>query len=638
MVNKPLARKGQMHRSKQLASFYLLAIVVALSFYPTFSQSEVNSVPQRSEIEERYKWKLEDIYASNQLWEQDFKKVESLFPLFENLRGKLSESAQTLLSGLVLRDSLSNILDRLYVYANMRRDEDNRVPLYQELSDGAGSLQTRVNQALSYIEPEITSIADSTLARFIKTKSGLTIYRHYLEDLLRTKAHILPAPEEEILALAGDLARGSQNVFEMLDNADIKYGTIKDEEGKELELSKARYQKIIESTDRRVRQEANYAFNSAYRPYYNTLGANLSANVSKHIFFAKSRKYSSSLQASLDANNIPVSVYHNLIKTINANLKPLHRYASLRKKVLKLDQLHPFDLYVPLVPEAKMEIPYEKAKQTVISGLAPLGKTYLDDLNEGFGAGWIDVHETQGKGSGAYCWGSYSTHPYVLLNYNNTLEDMFTIAHELGHALNSLYTNGKQPYIYSDHATFVAEVASVTNEVLLMKELLRPTSDPRQKLYLTNYFIDLIRGTFYQQALYAEFELAIHERAEKGEALSSESMSQLYREIVQKYWGPELVIDSVNTIAWARVPHFYYNFYVFQYATGQAAGVALAENLSLRDPQAQKRYLDFLAAGSSDYPINLLKTAGVDMIQPEPVLAVIELFDDLVGQMEQLLD
>lgn len=626
-----------MKRAKySLVVCFLTAFSVSI-FSPAYPQPEMSAVPQRSQIEEKYKWRLDHIYANDQRWEKDFKKVESLFPRFESLKGKLSESGQTLLSGLVLRDSLSNILDRLYVYANMRRDEDNRAPVYQEMSDRAGSLRTRAGQALSFIEPEIISIPDSTLARFIKSESDLVTYQHYLDNLLRTKAHILPAPEEEILALSGDLARGPQNVFEMLDNADIKYGPIKDEQGKEVELSKARYQRFIESTDRRVRKDANYVYNTAYRAYYNTLGANLSADISKDIFFSKARKYNSSLEASLDANNIPVLVYHNLIKTVNHNLGPLHRYASLRKKILKLDELHPYDLYVSLVPEAKMDIPYEKGKETVISGLTPLGKTYLNDLKAGFEAGWIDVYETQGKGSGAYSWGAYSTHPYVLLNYNNTLEDMFTIAHEMGHAMNSFYTNKKKLYIYSDHATFVAEVASITNEVLLMKELLKTTTDPKRKLYLVNYFIEQIRGTFYQQALLAEFELAIHEKAEKGEALSSESMSQLYQELLQKYSGPDLVIDSVNTIGWARIPHLYYNFYVFQYATGQAAGVALSEKISKGDQEAQKKYLDFLAAGSSDYPINLLKVAGVDMTKPEPVLEVVKLFDELVGELEQLV-
>jgi len=626
-----------MNKSKYLVLFSILTALILLTFSPAQSQSSVGAVPQRADIQEVYKWRLQDIYATGQLWEQDFKKVEAMLPQFEKFKGKFQQSGQHLESCLVLRDSLLNILDRLYVYANMRRDEDSRVPAYQEMSDRAGNLRTRVDQALSFIEPEITSLSSATLQKFVKSRSGLKIFRHYLDNLVRVKAHILPASQEELLASAGNLARGPSNVFDMLDNADIKYGTIKDEKGKKVELSKARYAKFLESTNRRVRKAAMLAYNSAYYAYYNTLGANYGTSIDKDIFFAKARKYNSSLEASLDASNIPASVYNNLIKTINANLEPLHHYASLRKKILKLDELHPYDLYVPLVPETKMEFTYEEAKNTVLSGLFLLGQTYLQDLKKGFESGWVDVYETRGKGSGAYSWGAYSTHPYVLMNYNGTLEDVFTIAHEMGHAMNGFYTNRKQPYIYSDHATFVAEVASVTNEVLLMNELLKTETDPKKKLYLTNYFIEMVRGTFYQQALFAEFELAVHEKAEKGEALSSESMSQMYKEIVQKYWGPDLVIDSVATIGWARVPHFYTNYYVYQYATSQAASISLAEKISQGDKQAQQRYLDFLAAGSSDYPIEILKKAGVDMTKPEPVMAVIRLFDELVNQMEELL-
>jgi len=626
-----------MNKSKYLVLTSIPIALILFTFSLAQSQSSAGAVPQRADIQEVYQWRLQDIYATDQLWEQDFKKVEAMLPRFENLRGRLGKSAKNLESGLVLRDSLMNILDRLYVYANLRKDEDNRLPAYQEMSERAGFLQTKVNQILSFIEPEIISLSTATFDKFKKSQPGLKIYQHYLNDLMRTKAHILPAEQEELLALAGDLARGPSKTFDMLDNADIKYGDIKDEKGKKVELSKARYAKFMESAKRRVRKDAFLAYNSAYHTYYNTLGANYSSSVNKDIFFAKSRKYNSTLEASLDASNIPVSVYQNLIGTINQNLEPLHRYASLRREVLELDHLQIYDLYVPLVPEAKMEFSYEQAINIVTSGLMPLGRTYNQDLKAGFEAGWIDVYETQGKGSGAYSWGAYSTHPYVLLNYNNTLEDVFTIAHEMGHAMNSFYTNRKQPYIYSDYATFVAEVASVTNEVLLMNELLEQTTDPKRKLYLTNYFIEMIRGTFYQQALYAEFEYAAHEKAEKGEALSTESMGQLYQEILQKYWGPDLVIDSIATIGWARVPHFYYNYYVYQYATSQAAGIALAEEISAGDKEAQQRYLDFLAAGSSDYPIEILKKAGVDMTKPEPVMAVIKLFDQLVTQLEQLL-
>ncbi|MCI0531638.1 MAG: oligoendopeptidase F [candidate division Zixibacteria bacterium] len=618
-------------------SFRLVLIAVLLGLSSLcFSQSET-AVPQRSEIEDQYKWRVGDMYTNNNAWEADFKKVEGMLTRFESYKGKIGQSPKSLLDLLTLQDSLGMIVDQLYVYSNLRRDEDNRASEYQEMSTRAASLQTKAGQATSFIEPELTTIPQATIQDYIKKEAGLKKYSQYFDNLWRTQAHILPPEQEELLALAGDMARGSSNVFEMLDNADVKYGKIKGEDGKEVELSKARFRLFLESNDRRVRKDANQAFHEGYHAFYNTMGANISANVSKDIFYSKARKYGSSLEAALDENNVPVSVYKNLIKTVTDNLAPSHRYSALRKKVLKLDELHPYDLYVPLVPQAKIDFSYQEAKNILTSGLNVLGKTYISDMSKGFTAGWIDVYETQGKGGGAYSWGTYTSHPYVLMNYNGSLDDVFTLAHEMGHAMNSFYTNRTQPYIDHGYPIFVAEVASITNEVLLMKELLKTTTDPEKKLYLLNYFLDQINGTFYRQTMFAEFELEIHERAERGEALSSESLSKLFRELYQKYLGPELVIDSVNDFTWARIPHFYYNYYVFQYATGQAAGVALSENLSKGDPEAQRKYLEFLAAGSSDYAINLLKKAGVDMTSPEPILAVIRLFDEMVGEMEKMV-
>jgi oligoendopeptidase F len=614
----------------------VIGLVVAFTFTNVFAQSITKAIPQRSDIETKYKWRLEDIYATDQLWEGDFSKVEGLLPKMTEFKGRLQESGRTLLECLGLQDSVWNIMDRLFVYAGLHSDEDTRVAKYQEMSDRSGSLRTRVRQATAFIEPEILAIPKSKLDEFINSENGLKLYQHYIDNIVRMKAHTLSSSEEEILALAGDLARAPLNIWTMTNDADIKYPSIKDEEGNEIQLTKERYAKFLESTDRRVRRDAADAYNSAYLTYLNTLGASLSGSVAKDIFFAKARKYNSSLEAALDQSNIPVSVFENLTKAVDNNLEPLHKYVSLRKKVLKVDELHKYDLAVPLVPEAKMEIPYDSALTIIEKALTPLSKQYVADIKTGFATGWVDVFETEGKGSGAYSWGCYSAHPYMLLNYNNTLENVFTVAHEMGHCMNGYYTNRSQPYVYSGHATFTAEVASITNEMLLMDYLLKNTKDKAQKLYLLNYYINQLEGTFYTQVMFNEFEKAAHEKVENGGALSSESARQIYRDIFQKFYGPELVLDSLDDLGCLRIYHFYRDFYVYQYATSYAAAVAISRKILEGNKEALDRYLRFLESGDSDYPINLLKDAGVDMTSPEPINKTIELFASLVDEFEKL--
>lgn len=437
--------------------------------------------------------------------------------------------------------------------------------------------------------------------------------------------------------MAGDLARAPLNVWTMMNDADIKYPSIKDEEGNEVELTKQRYAKFLESTDRRLRKDASDAYSSAYLTYLNSLGAALSGSVAKDLFYAKARKYNSTLEAATDRDNIPVSVFENLIKAADENLQPLHKYVGLRKKFLGLDELHKYDLSVPLVAEAKMEIPYDSALTIIEKALAPLGKQYLADMKAGFASGWVDVYETEGKGSGAYSWGCFSSHPYMLLNYNGTLSNVFTVIHEMGHCLHRYYSNKNQPYIYSGHSIFTAEVASITNETLLMDYLLKNTQDKTQKLYLLNHYIDEIEGTFYTQLMFSEFEKAMHDKANDGEALSSASLREIYRDVFQKFYGPELVLDSLDDLGCLRIYHFYREFYVYQYATSLAAAVTISRKISEGDEEALAHYLGFLKTGDSDYPINLLKNAGVDMTSPEPVNKTIELFASLVDEMEKLL-
>lgn len=619
------------------------SVLVVFVFGSAFGQSsagsigQVKKIPQRSEIPDKYKWRLEDIYPTDSLWEYDFSRVEALLPEMEKFKGRLAESGKTLLDCLVMQDSIWNIIDRIYVYAYMKLDEDTRISKYQELSDRAASLNIKVRQAVSFIDPEILSIPQGSLDNLMEQEKGLALYGHYIDNIIRKRAHTLSAPEEELLARVGNIARIPRTIFTMMDDADIKFPFIKDEEGNEVQLTRQRYSKFLESTDRRVRKDAMDAYNQAYLGYLNTLGVTLAGSINKDIFYARAKKYNSCLEAALFQDNIPVEVFNNLVKTVNDNLEPVHRYVSLRKKVMNLDELYKYDLWVPLVPEAKMEIPYDSAVNIVLKAVKPMGKKYVNELTEGFGSGWVDVYETEGKGSGAYSWGAYSTHPYMLLNYNNTLDNVFTVVHEMGHNMHSWHSHRKQPYIYSGHSIFVAEVAAITNEMLLMDFLLKNAQDKAQKLYLLNYYIEMIQGTFYTQVMFAEFEKETHEKAEAGEALSAKSLRRIYRDIYIKYHGPDLVVDSLDDLSCLRISHFYRNFYVYQYATSLAAASAFSRKILDGDKGALKRYIELLEAGESDYPIDLLKKAGVDMISPEPVNATVELFADLVDQMEKLL-
>ncbi len=622
-----------------LSSLLLVLLVIgsALGQAPEESKRQVKKIPQRSDIPDKYKWRLEDIYATDELWEQDFARVEALLPEMEKYKGHLAESAKTLLDCLVMQDSIWMIFDPMYIYAYMKLDEDTRVSKYQEMSDRSTSQLARVRAAFSFIEPEILSIPQSKLDGFIKQQKGLALYGHYIDNILRNREHTLSVAEEELLAQVGPLARVPRTVFTMIDDADVEFGTITDEEGNEVQLTRQRYSKFLESTDRRVRRDAMDTYSEAWLGYINTLGANLAGSIKKDMFFAKARKHNSTLGASLHSDNIPLEVFSNLIETVNENLNPIHRYVSLRKGYLGLDELHKYDLWVPLVPEARMDILYDSAMAITLKALEPMGRKYVSELKEGFNSGWVDVYETEGKGSGAYSWGAYTTHPYMLLNYNNTLENLFTVAHEMGHNMHRLYSCRTQPYIYSGHSLFVAEVAAITNEMLLMDYLLKHAKNKAEKLYLLNYYIEMIQGTFYTQVMFAEFERDAHATAEAGEALSARSLRQMYRDIYQKYNGPDLVVDSLDDLSCLRISHFYRNFYVYKYATSLAAASAISQKILAGDQDALKRYIELLEAGESDYPIELLKIAGVDMTSPEPVNATVELFADLVDEFEKLL-
>lgn len=599
------------------------------------AENKNNALPKREEIDGKYKWKLEDIYDNDELWEGDFKKVRLLSSDVAAFKGKLGESPDTLLKCLKLCDDMLSLNDKLFVYARMRRDENNANPVYQALTDRAMALSTEVYAAVSFIVPEIISIDEKVLNGYIDSNTGLQLYRQYFAEILRQKRHILSEREEELLALSAEMAHAPADIFSMFNNADIRFPFIKDENGEEIELTKGRYIKFMESRDRRVREDAFQALYGSYEKAKNTLSAALNNNVKKDRFYATVRKYDTCLEAALDADNIPTAVYDNLIETVGRHLHLLHRYLRLRKKVLRLDELHMYDLYVPMVEEPARHIPYESALSMVAEGLRPLGDEYLKDLRHAFETGWLDVYENEGKTSGAYSWGTHLTHPYVLLNYQGTINDVFTIAHEMGHALHSWYTNRTQPYIYSEYKIFVAEVASTVNESLLIRHMLENTRDSREKAYLLNHYLEEFRGTLFRQTMFAEFEKDIHSCIEHGEALTAQEFCRLYRSLNEKFFGSEVVIDRDIDMEWARIPHFYSNFYVYKYATGLSAAVSLSGQILGEGKPAVERYLGFLASGGSDYPLNLLKKAGVDLSEPKPVEDALKIFESLLDELEE---
>lgn len=595
-------------------------------------------LPKRSEIPDEMKWKMEDLYPSIDAWEQDFQEIKSLIVKIAGFEGKLTESAQNLLDCLKTQDQLSEKMGRLYAFARMQRDEDNSNATYQALTDRAGTLSVQASSATAFVTPEIISIPSDKLESYLNEEQELQLYRFMLQEIARTKEHILSPAEEQLLAQVGELAHGPGTIFGMLNNADIKFPNIKDENGEEVELTKGRYVQFLESKDRRVRKDAFEALYATYNQLRNTISSTLHASIKKDVFYAKVRKYESARQAEMDEDNIPVEVYDNLIETVHEFLPEMYRYVRLRKKLLGLDEHHMYDLFAPIVKDVEFNISYEEAKKTIAKGLAPMGEEYGEILQEGFNSRWIDVHENEGKTSGAYSWGVYGVHPFVLMNWQDNMNNMFTLAHEMGHAIHSYYTNKTQPHVYAHYTIFVAEVASTCNEALLLDHLLETTTDPKEKMYLINHHLEGFRGTVFRQTMFAEFEKITHEKVEAGEPLTPELMSKIYRELNEKYYGPDMVIDEQIDLEWARIPHFYNAFYVYKYATGFSAATALSQQIRKEGQPAVERYINFLKGGSSDYSINLLKGAGVDMTSPQPIRAALEVFKKRVDEMEKLAE
>lgn len=592
----------------------------------------------RQDVDVTETWNLESIYATNEAWEEEFESVKAMLPLLVEYKGRLGQSAETLYEGLQLRDEVSRRLYKLYTYAHMRYDENTADSFYQAMNDRARTLASQIGATLAFMTPELLAVPESTIETYLNENPDLAMYRHAFDELNQEREHVLTEAEEAILAKAGEVLGQSGTTFGMLNNADLTFPKIKGEDGEETELTHGRFITFLESSDRSVREAAFKAMYGTYAKYTNTLASTLAGSVKKDNFYADVRKFPSARAAALHGNAIPESVYDGLVEAVHEHLPLLHRYVALRKRVLGLDEIHVYDMYTPLVSEVEMKVSYEKAKQLMVEGLAPLGTEYKHILEEGLSERWVDVRETRGKRSGAYSSGAYDTQPFILMNWQDNINNLFTLAHEFGHSVHSYYTRKSQPYPYGDYSIFVAEVASTTNEALLNDYLLKKVTDRKEKLYLLNNQLETFRGTLFRQTMFAEFEHAIHDAARLGQSLTPEFLTSTYYALNQKYFGEEIVLDEEIGLEWARIPHFYYNYYVYQYATGISAAAALTDQILEEGQPAVERYINnFLKAGSSDYPIEVLKAAGVDMTTKAPVEAALRQFERVLDEFEALL-
>ncbi|MBQ9119606.1 MAG: oligoendopeptidase F [Lachnospiraceae bacterium] len=591
---------------------------------------------KRSEVDPKDTWATEDLYASDALWSEDLERFKQNVAELKNYRGHLGDSAEGLYRFFTLDDESDLLMDRLGNYAARKKDEDTTNPTYQAMMGQLMAVYNETASEMAFVTPELVEISADTYERFYGEKPELKLYKLRIDRALRRKAHTLSAAEERILAASGEVADIPSDAFSMFNNADLQFPMVSDGEGGKVRLTHGNYIHLVENEDREVRKEAFEALYSVYGQFKNTTATLLAGQIKQLSFYAKLRNYASTLEAALDVNEIPVEVYKNLIQTVHDHMHLMHRYVRLRKKMLGLDELHMYDVYTPVVTGVDMKIPFEEAKQMVYDALAPMGEEYRKLLKEGFDNRWIDVYENVGKRSGAYSAGA-KVHPYVLLNYAGNLDSVFTLAHEMGHALHSWYSNQNQPTVYSDYRIFVAEVASTCNEALLMQHLLKTTTDPKQRAYLINHALDGFRGTLYRQTMFAEFELLINEKHERGETLTAEALSSMYHDLNQLYFGDDMIIDSQIDVEWSRIPHFYYNFYVYQYATGYSAAMALSAKILKEGESAVKDYIRFLSSGSSADPISLLKIAGVDMSSPAPIAEALQVFEGYLDELEKLI-
>ena len=588
----------------------------------------------RNKIEEKYKWKIDTMYPSEAYIEKDIEKVKEYIEKVKEYKGKLSESKEVLYDALNISEKSSRVLQNLYVYTHMKQHEDTRINANQAIATKIEMLSTELSMATSYIVPEIISIDEKKLEEFFRCEK-LKFYKQYVDDIIREKPHTLSEKEEEILAAASDLSNVSENVYDMLSFADLEFPEIDDEKGNNVRITHSNFSTFLKSKNSTIRKNAFEALYSTYDRYKNTFASTLYGGIKSEIFYSKIRKYESALEASLFQDDISIDVYNNLIKSVNENLDTLNKYIEIKKKLLNLDEIHMYDLYVPLTDKFDMKIPYESAKDIILKALKPLGKEYLDIVKKAFDEGWIDVYENEGKQGGAYSWGSYDSNPYILMSYKDDLNSLFTLIHELGHSLHSYYSRNNQPYLYSSYKIFVAEVASTLNELLLINYLLENSNSKEERIYLLNYYLEQFRTTVYRQTMFAEFEKITHEKVESGEPLTSDEFTSIYYNLNKKYYGDSTVVDEQIGLEWARIPHFYSNFYVYKYATGFSAASALSQQILTEGQIAVDRYLEFLKSGGSEYPLVQLKNAGVDMEKKESVDKALELFSILVDKLEK---
>ena len=595
-------------------------------------------IPERSEIPVQYTWNTDDLFVSDEAWQQAYDELQAKIPQLAAYAGRLSESAATLYEYVKLDEQLGKEAGPIFNYAQRKYDQDTREPKYQAMAGKLTSLMVAMRSATAFELPEMMKMEDEVLEQFYRDEPGLELYRLAFSRMRDKREHILSDAEEKLLAATGETSGTASDIFSKLTNADLKFADAEDGEGKPQPVSNGSYGLHMDSADRVLRKNAYESMYNGYGSVKNTLAAAIDGHMKQLKVNAAVRKYPNTLAAALSSTRVPEEVYHNLISTVNANLDKLHRYVSLRKKLLNMDELRMYDIYTSMVPGSEMEIPYEQAKQIVYEALAPLGEDYRKVLQQGFDSRWIDVYENVGKRSGAYSSGSADPHPYVLLNHKDNLDSMFTLAHEMGHALHSWYSNHNQPEVYRNYVIFVAEVASTCNEALLMQYLLNKTTDKKERAYLINHYLDKFKGTLFRQTQFAEFELLMNRLCAQGQPLTADLLSREYRAINEKYYGPDMVSDELIALEWARIPHFYYNYYVYQYATGYSAAIALSRRILTEGESAVKDYLNFLSGGCSKDPIDLLKGAGVDMGSPVPVQSALDLFGELLDEMESLLE
>lgn len=599
---------------------------------------EVKQLPKREELPENLTWDLTKIFSSDQEFDEKYLELSEELKQSEKHKGTLDQGASQFLNAIEFVLRVYRQTEVIYVYAHLKNDQDTGNTDYQALYARASSLFSKVSEAVSWFEPEILQLSDDQIWQYFKEEPKLEVYRHYIQQIVDNRAHVLSAEQESLLAGAGEIFDASSDTFAVLNNADLVFPTIEGENSEIVQLSHGVYGQLLESTDRRVREAAFKGLYSVYEQFRNTFASTLGTHIKGHNFKAKVRNYSSAREASLSNNHIPESVYDTLVDVVNKHLPLLHRYMELRKRLLEVEKLHMYDLYTPVLGEAPITFTYEEAKEKALEALKPMGEEYMAIVEKAFSERWIDVVENKGKRSGAYSSGSYDTNPYILLNWHDTLDQLFTLVHEMGHSVHSYFTRSNQPYVYGDYSIFLAEIASTTNENILTEYLLETEKDPRVRAYVLNHYLDGFKGTVFRQTQFAEFEHFMHTEDEKGVPLTSEYLSDSYGKLNAKYYGPAVEEDPEIKFEWSRIPHFYYNYYVFQYSTGFSAASALAKKILNQEPEALENYLAYLKAGNSDYPVEIMKKAGVDMTQAAYIEDAMSMFEQRLNELEELID